>query len=253
MNMDIFAKYLPNFLFILLRAGIIIVMLPFFGSKEFPAQIKIGLAVAIAIILTPIVEIMVPDKSAIPMTIVQEIILGMAFAFSARFVFYALEMTGQMISNAMGLSIAHIFNPDMGQTTEISQIFVFIGMLLFLSMDAHHDLIYMFVKSYEWLPVGKVAIGNIVPAIISLGSTMFVIAIKLSAPVILTMVISHVVLGFVYKAAPQINIFFVAYPIYIFVGMTVILIGMPVLISVTGGYLGTMRDEMTKVLIAMRS
>jgi len=251
--MDIFAKYLPNFLFILLRAGIVIVLLPFFGSKEFPAQMKIGIAVAIAIILTPVVEIKIPDKSAIPITIVQEIILGMAFAFSARFVFFALEMTGQMVSNAMGLSIAHIFNPDMGQTTEISQIFVFIAMLLFLSMDAHHDLIYMFVRSYEWLPVGKVALGNIVPAIISLGSTMFVIAIKLSAPVILTMVISHVILGFVYKAAPQINIFFVAYPIYIFVGMTVIVIGMPVLISVMSAYLGTMRDEMTKVLVAMRS
>ncbi len=250
--MEILTNYLPNFLFILLRAGIVIVLLPFFGSKEFPAQVKIGLVVAIAIILTPVVAIKVPDKSAIPITVVQEIILGMAFAFSARFVFWALEMAGQMISNSMGLSIAHVFNPDMGQTTQISQILVFIAMLVFLSMDVHHDLIYMFVKSYEWLPVGKIALGNIVPAIISLGSTMFIIALKLSAPVILTMVISHIILGFVYKAAPQINIFFVAYPIYIFVGMVVILIAMPVLISVTGGYLGTVRDEMAKVLVTMR-
>ena len=251
--MDILTNYLPNFLFILLRAGIVIILLPFFGSKEFPAQVKIGLIVAIALILTPVVAIKVPAKSAIPLAVVQELILGMAFAFSARFVFWALEMAGQMISNSMGLSIAHVFNPDMGQTTEISQILVFIAMLVFLSMDAHHDIIYMFVKSYEWLPVGKMALGNIVPAIISLGSTMFIIALKLSAPVILTMVISHLILGFVYKAAPQINIFFVAYPIYIFVGMVVILIGMPVLINVTGAYLGTMRDEMAKVLVTMRS
>lgn len=252
MNLDALTNYLPKFLFILLRAGIVLVLLPFFGSKEFPAQVKIGFAVAIAIVLTPVVEINVP-KGAVPITIVRELILGMAFAFSARFLFYALEMTGQMISNAMGLSIANIFNPDMGQTTEVSQILVFIAMLLFLATDSHHELIYMFVRSYEWLPVGQVSIGNIVPAIISLGSTMFVIALKLSAPVVLTMVISHIILGFVYKAAPQINIFFVAYPIYIFVGLVVILIGMPVLISVMGGYLGSMRDEMSKVLATMRS
>lgn len=250
-NMDIFAKYIPNFLLILLRAGIIVSLLPFFGSRYFPAQIKVGLAVAIAFILTPIVELHIPEKG-IPLLVFNEIVLGIAFGFVARFVFFAVEIAGQVISNSMGLSIANVFNPEIGQSTELSQFFMFIGMLIFLAMDAHHDLIYIFVKSYEWLPAGEITIRNIVPAVVSLGSTMFIIAFKISAPVIIIMLISHILLGFVYKAAPQINIFFVAYPIYIFVGLLVIFIGMPVFVNVMGGYLNTIKDEMTKVMAVAR-
>ncbi len=247
--MDIFAKYIPNFLLILLRAGIIVSLLPFFGSKNFPAQMKIGLAVAMAFILTPLVEIHIPEKG-IPLVVFNEIIIGLAFGFVARFVFFAVEMAGQVISNSIGLSIANVFNPDIGQSTEISQFFMFIAMLVFLSIDAHHDLIYIFVKSYEWLPAGEIAIRNIVPVVVTLGSTMFIIALKISAPVVITMFISHILLGFIYKAAPQINIFFVAYPIYIFVGIAVMLIGVPVFVDMLGGYLGTIKDEMTRVLAA---
>ncbi|HMK50597.1 MAG TPA: flagellar biosynthetic protein FliR [Thermodesulfovibrionales bacterium] len=252
MNTNFFTPYIHNFLFILLRAGIVIVLLPFFGSANFPAQIKIGLAVAVAVILAPIIDIKIPGKGAIPLMVIHEVLLGMTFAFVARVVFFAIEMAGQMISNAMGLSIANVFNPEIGQSTEMSQLLGFIVMLVFLSMDAHHDLIYMFVRSYEWLPAGEMSIGNLVPVVVSLGSTMFIIALKLSAPVILTMVISHMLLGFVYKAAPQINIFFVAYPIYIVVGLVVLIVGMPVLLGVTGNYIGTIKDEMARVLIAVK-
>ena len=245
--MEILAEYIPNFLFILLRAGIIIMLLPFFGSMSFPARLKIGFAVAIALILTPIVEFKVPAKG-IPLIVFHEIILGVAFGFAARFVFFAIEIAGQVVSNTMGLTVAHIFNPDMGQSTELSQLFGFIAMLVFLSMDAHHDLISIFVKSYEWLPPGEISVGNVIPVVLSLGSTMFLIALKVSTPVVITMVISHIILGFVYKAAPQINIFFVAYPVYLFVGFVVILVGMPVFVNLMGGYLGGVKDEITKVI-----
>jgi flagellar biosynthetic protein FliR len=249
--MDIFAKYIPNFLLILLRAGIFVSLLPFFGSGNFPSQMKIGIAAAIAFILTPVVELHITEKS-IPLLVFNEIILGIAFGFVARFVFFAVEIAGQVISNSMGLTIAHVFNPEIGESTELSQFFMFIGMLIFLAMDAHHDLIYIFVKSYEWLPAGEITISKIVPAVISLGSMMFIIALKISAPVIIVMLISHILLGFIYKAAPQINIFFVAYPIYIFVGLFVMLIGLPVFVNVMGGYLNTIKDEMAKVIAVAR-
>jgi flagellar biosynthetic protein FliR len=247
MTMDDLSKYIPNFLFILLRAGIMIMLLPFFSTNNFPAQIKVGLAVAIALILAPVVDLKIAQQS-LPLLVVHEIILGIAFGFAARFVFYAIEMAGQMISSAMGLSIANVFNPDIGQSTELAQFFGFVSVLLLLSMNAHHDLIYIFVKSYEWLPLGKISLSGIVPAVVSLGSMMFVIALKISAPVIMTMVISHIILGFIYKAAPQINIFFVAYPIYIAVGLLMLLVGTPVFINVLGNYLGGIRTEMTKII-----
>ncbi len=252
MTMDDLSKYIPVFLLILLRAGITVALLPFFSSRNFPAQVKIGLAVAIALILTPVVDLKITQNS-LPVLVFNEIILGVAFGFAARFVFFAIEMAGQVISSAMGLTIANVFNPDIGQSTELAQFFGFIAMLLLLSMDTHHDLIYIFVKSYEWIPAGEGVTLKIVPAVVSLGSTMFVIALKISAPVVMTMVITHLVLGFIYKAAPQINIFFVAYPIYIFVGLLVLLVGTPVFINVLGNYIGNIKNEMTKILAAAGS
>lgn len=251
MNTDIFAKYIPNFLFILLRAGIVISLLPFFGSRNFPAKFKIGFIVAIALVLTPVVEFGIP-KTNLPICVLREVIFGIVLALAARFVFFAIDMAGQVMSNSIGLSIAHLFDPELGQSTEVAQLYGLIAMLILLATDAHHDLIYSFVKSYEWLPAGEMEISNLFPAVVYFGSMTFIIALKMSAPVVITMLISHILLGFIYKAAPQINIFFVAYPIYIFVGFLVMLISIPVFVHVTGGYFSTIKDEMAKVIAIAR-
>ena len=249
--MDIFTPYIYNFLFILLRAGIVVSLLPFFGSKNFPAQFKIGFIVAIALILTPVVELNV-SKTGIPFVVMREAIIGIILGLTARFIFLAVEMAGQVISNAMGLSIAAIFDPDFGESTQIARFYGMAAMLIFLSMDAHHDLIYIFVKSYEWLPGGQISIKDLIPEVISVSGEMFLIALKISAPVVIAMLISHLLLGFIYKAAPQMNIFFIGYPVYIFVGFVVILMGIPVLTQVIGGYMNGIKDEMVRIIAIAR-
>jgi flagellar biosynthetic protein FliR len=249
--MGIFTPYIYNFLFILLRAGIVVSLLPFFGSKNFPAQFKIGFIVAIALILTPVVELNV-SKTGIPLLVMREAIIGITLGLTARFIFLAVEMAGQVISNAMGLSLAAIFDPDFGQSTEIARFYGMAAMLIFLSMDAHHDLIYVFVKSYEWLPGGQISFKDLIPEVVSVSGNMFLIALKISAPVVIAMLISHLLLGFIYKAAPQMNIFFIGYPVYIFVGFVVILMGIPVLTQVIGGYLNGIKDEMVRIIAIAR-
>src|SRR4030067_708783 len=192
--MDIFEQYIYNFLFILLRAGIVISLLPFFGSKNFPVQFKIGFVIDIALVLTPIVELNI-SKTGVPLTVMHEVVVGIILGLTARFIFFAVEMAGQVVSNAMGLSIATIFNPDFGQSTEIARFYGMMAMLIFLS---------------------------------------------------------SFLLGFIYKAAPQMNIFFIGYPVYIFVGFVVILIGIPVFTHVIGGYLNGIKDEMIRVIAIAR-
>ena len=249
--MDIFAGYIHNFLFILLRAGIVISLLPFFVSKNFPAQFKIGFVIAIALILTPIVELNV-SNTAIPLLVMREVIVGIILGLMARFVFFAVDIAGQMVSNAMGLSIATIFNPELGQTTELARLYGMIAMLIFLAMDAHHDLIYVFVRSYEWLPVGHIDIKNLAAEIVLVSGRIFLIALKISAPVVIAMLISSLLLGFIYKAVPQMNILFIGFPVYIFVGFVVIIAGIPVFAHVIGGYFNGIKDELAKILALAR-
>jgi flagellar biosynthetic protein FliR len=192
------------------------------------------------------------SKTGIPLAVMQEVVFGIILGLTARFIFFAVEMAGQVVSNAMGLSIATIFNPDFGQSTEIARLYGMIAMLIFLAMDAHHDLIYVFVKSYEWLPGGHIDIQNLVTEAISVSGKIFLIALKISAPVVIAMLISSLLLGFIYKAAPQMNIFFIGYPVYIFVGFIVILIGIPVFTQVIGGYLNGIKDEMIRIIAVAR-
>src|SRR4030065_2904461 len=128
--MDIFEQYIYNFLFILLRAGIVISLLPFFGSKNFPAQFKIGFVIAIALVLTPIVELNI-SKIGIPLAVIKEVVVRIYPGLTARFVFFAVEMAGQVASNAMGLSIATVFKPDFGQSTEIARFYGMMAILIF--------------------------------------------------------------------------------------------------------------------------
>ncbi|MGB9715100.1 MAG: flagellar biosynthetic protein FliR [Thermodesulfovibrionales bacterium] len=246
--MDIFSRYIYNFLLILLRTGIVISLLPFFGSKNFPAQFKIGFAVAIAFILTPIIEVKV-IPTEIPILVMREVIFGIALGLIARSIFVGIEMAGHFASNAIGLSISSIFDPEIGQSAELAKLYGVITMLIFLSLDVHHDIIYVLVRSYEWLPSGHLNnIKSLVGDIVSVTARMFIIAIKISAPVIVAMLISHLLLGFLYKAAPQMNIFFVGFPVYIFIGFIVILISIPVCIHIIGGYIQGIKDELIRII-----
>ncbi len=241
-----FAKYLPNFFFIMVRAGIFLSMIPFFSSKNFPVQFKIGFLLAISLILTPGGEFR-SGEASLPLRVMKEVVFSMALGLSVRFVFLAFEMAGQIMSNTMGLSIATVFNPEFGQSTEIAQLQGIIAMLLFLAMDAHHDLIYIFVKSYDILPAGQINVNALMPEAVALIGKMFVIGLKLAAPVTVGMVIVQFLLGFLYKAAPQMNIFFVSFPIYIVLGFLVMLLSLPVLIHVLEGSFGGISEQMLRI------
>jgi flagellar biosynthetic protein FliR len=249
---EMLSGYIPNFLFILLRAGIFVALMPFFSSKSFPVQFKIGLAVAIAFVLTPVVELHVTGAS-IPLVVFREVVFAMALGFSVRFVFYAIDLAGQAISYSMGFAMVTSFDPEFGdQSAEVARLQSAIATLLFFAVNGHHDLIYIFVKGYEILPAGQADIRGLTAEVVGLGGRLFVMAVKIAAPVVTGMLVASILLGFIYKAAPQINIFFVSFPIYIFLGFLLMLLSIPVLAHVLGGYFGEIRTEMERVFAIAR-
>lgn len=250
-NIDIFSRHLPTFLLILLRASIFVSLMPFIGSKSFPAHFKIGFAVAIAFILTPVVEIDTANIS-IAVLVVREIIFGMVMGSAVRIIFLAVETAGQAVSNAMGLSIATVFNPELGQSTEVARFYAIVAMLILLSIDAHHDLISIFFISYEWIPVGQVDTMNLIVKVAAEGSRIFLFALKVAAPVIVGIMTASLLLGFIYKAAPQINIFFISFPVYILLGFMIMLLGIPVFANVLTGHFHSVREEMIRILSIAR-
>ncbi len=248
LNINAMSGHITNFLFILLRTGIFISLLPIIGGKQMPPQFRIGLAVFISLLLTPVVNFTIAENN-IAILIIKEIIIAMVLGFAVRFVFLAVNMAGTFISYAMGLSMATVFNPEVGQDTVVSEIYGIMTTLLFLVLDAHHDLIFVFVKSFELLPIGKLNIVPLLPEVVAMATGLFVMAIKIAAPVMVGLLIVQLLSGFLYKVAPQMNIFFVALPLNIFLGIMLMILSIPVFEHVLGISFSDLRGEMIRLLM----
>jgi len=246
-NMGILSEYIPNFLFILLRVSIFISFLPILGGNQSPVQFRIGLAVVISMLMTPVIQFEIAENH-IPMMIVKEIFLGMALGLTVRLLFLAVNMAGAFISQTIGMSIATAFNPEMGQSTQIAEIYGTIALLYFLVLDVHHDLIFVFVKSFELLPAGHVNIQAVIPEMLSMGSGLFKLAMKISAPIVVGSLITYLLSGFLYKAAPQLNIFFIVMPLNIFLGFMMMILSIPVFEYVLGIQFDNIKTEMVKII-----
>lgn len=251
LNMEMLSGSITNFLFILVRTSLFVGLLPVFGSKQLPAQFRMGIAVFMALFLTPIVNFDIAENH-IPLFIVKELLIGIALGLTVRFIFMAVNMAGVFMSHTMGMSIARVFNPEIGQTTDIAQIYGVMAMLFFLSTDAHHDLIFVFVKSFELLPGGQINIMAVIPEMLAMGTGFFVLALKIGAPVLVGLSIAHLLSGFLYKAAPQMNIFFIVLPMNILLGFLLMILSIPVFEYVIGINISDLRNAMVRLVMTAK-
>ncbi|NOY40080.1 MAG: flagellar biosynthetic protein FliR [Nitrospirae bacterium] len=273
---EILTNDITTFLLVFLRLGIVMTFLPFFGSKNLPPHFKIGLIIALSLLLTPIVQTVIQPgenlqsstelftdngtdiknqksiwaETDIPLMVLKETIFSFVLALTVRFIFYAVDTAGQIVATTMGLSMATVFNPEIGQSTDIARLYGIVAFLLFLTLDAHHYFIYAFIKSFEHIAVGGADIKSMVSAGIALSSRIFVLAIKLSAPVITVVMITNILLGMLSKLIPQFNIFFVGYPIYITMGYIVMLLGLPLMIYLLSGYFIGIKADLTAIILS---
>lgn len=244
---DISQGTVVRFLLVLLRSSLFFSFLPILGSKTLPAHFRIGLAVAFALFLTPLVDFRAGEND-VAILVLREVVLGITLGLAVRFVFFGIEIAGQMMSDSMGFSIAASFHPEMGHSADVSKLLMVFATLLFLATDTHHDLIAVFVRSYDIVPAGSADVNALVREGVSLIGRIFVIALKLGAPVVVGIVTTNLLLGFVYKVTPQINIFFISLPLYIGIGFLLLFMALPAYVVAIGGSFGEIRTEMGRVL-----
>ena len=247
-DINTFSQYFTTFLFILLRTSIIVALLPVIGGSQIPSQFKIGLTVFIALLLTPVVKFQIVENQ-LAMLVVREIFLGIALGLTVRFIFLAVNMGGIFISHTMGMSMGTVFNPDLGHSTQVAEVYGAMLMLFFLVADIHHDLIFVLVKSFELLPGGQLNILNVIPQIVAMMGKLFVVALKIAAPVFVGVLITYLLSGFLYKVAPQLNIFFIVMPLNIFLGFMLMAASIPAFKYILGVNFSTIRDEMIRIIM----
>lgn len=238
------------FLLVLFRIAGMLVSAPLFNMRNIPAQVKVGFAVAMALILFPLhsAHLVIPkDLIQFSLLVIQESILGILIGFTANLVFIALQVAGEFFSMQMGLSIANLLDPVTNtQSAVVGQFFFYFAALLFLNLNIHHALIAGVDRSFNAIPLGHfIGEGNLTGGLmaerfIKLSSDMFVMAMMISVPLMSILILLEIALSFVAKVMPQMNIFIVGLPVKVGGGLFAMMVSLPYLSSLLGDQYATL-------------
>ncbi|ROH86126.1 flagellar biosynthetic protein FliR [Pseudomethylobacillus aquaticus] len=205
----------------------LIAIAPIFGHRSVPRRVKLGLALALTLIVAPTLPSQATfDPLTLPgaLILAQQLLIGVAMGFSMRIVFAGVEMAGQVIGMTMGLGFAIFFNPmTQGQSSPIGQFYMVIAMLLFLSMNGHLQLLATLIQSFDSLPISLAGSNKLdFFAIARWGEIIFRAALQISLPVVAALLVTNIALGILTRTAPQLNLFGIGFPITIFVGLLMV-------------------------------
>ena len=196
---------------------------------------------SISFVLFPILNL---DVSASPtevipfgLGIICEILLGISIGLSVKLLFAGIQLAGQLVGFQMGLAIVNVMDPQSSaQVPILAQFNNLVAMLVFLAINAHHWFLRALVESFNMVPLFNFSLTHsLINQLIMIAGNMFVVAIKIGAPIIATMLITSVAFGLVARTVPQMHIFIIAMPLKILVGLLVLSLTMPYLTSFLGG------------------
>jgi flagellar biosynthetic protein FliR len=237
-------------LLVFLRVAALVFTAPIFDSATIPVVLKAGLALAVSVLLFPVVDTMVnfTDLSLIGFVfgICAEIAIGITIGLSIKLLLAGIQLAGQIAGLQMGLAMANVMDPtSSSQIPLFAQFYNLMAMLIFLAVNAHHQFFRAIVDSYRVLPPLTFQMNDqLASLMMKLGADMFVLAIKVGAPLIAVLLLVSVGLGLVARTVPQMNIFVVAMPLKILIGLSFVMISAPFMtaffIDLFSSYQGTM-------------
>jgi flagellar biosynthetic protein FliR len=207
---------------------------PLFGNTAVPVSVKVSLGVVLAAIMAPALATLpaVDPMSMQGMLILaQEMLIGLGMGFTMRVVFAAIEMAGEVSSLTMGLGFASFFDPNTaGRSSAVSQMLTLIATMAFLAMNAHLVLLETLAESFITMPISATPMSTGAPLALALwGGKIFSTGLQLALPIVAALLITNVALGILTRAAPQLNLFGVGFPITLTVGFLLIGVTLPYL------------------------
>ncbi len=230
------SRQLATYAWPFLRIGAFLMVMPLIGGSFVPAKFRLLLAVVLTAVLAPVVPTM-PNLDVLSVAglvmVVQEIAIGVAMGFLVQLVFDGVVLSGQVIGMSMGLGFAVFLDRARGVNIPVlGQLFLLLGMLVFLSLNGHLALVQLLAKSFHTLPVAQTGLTQaMLESLLAWTGQMFVYAMKIALPAITAILIVNLSFGVMSRAAPTLNLFAVGFPVAMLLGFAVIFLSMGVLVE----------------------
>ena len=231
-----------TYLLVLLRVSIFLFMFPIFSSPVFPATLKIGFAMVMSLLFYSVVPVDLTrfplDAISTGLLVLAELMVGLALGLCLRIFFGSVQLAGQVIGFQMGFAMINVVDPQSGANVSImDQIGYWVCVVVFLIINGHHIIISALINSFELVPIGVFVMQKmLLLKLLDLSGVLFVVAIKIGAPVIASLFFVSVGFGLVSKFAPQMNVMIVAFPLKIAVGLFLFGLTLEVIVIVTREY-----------------
>ncbi|CAM8633383.1 FliR Flagellar biosynthesis pathway, component FliR [Oxalobacteraceae bacterium] len=223
-----------TFLWPMLRISAMLLTAPIFSLDALTLPIRIMLALVLTFFIYPMVDWPVLDPiSAIGFfEIVNQLFIGAMMGLMLQVAIGAIVLAGQTIAGSMGLSMASMYDPNVGNVPVISQFLVILSTMIFLGFGGHVIMISMIMDSFTALPIGQSVLNQASFAkVVAWSSMMFLGAVLIALPVMISLLFINIGLGIITRAAPSLNIFSVGFPASIAAGFLILIISLESIIG----------------------
>lgn len=228
--------WIAGFMFPLSRILGVLATAPFFNNAAMPKRNRLMLGIVIAAAIAPTLPTLSniePASWAGLAIVVNELLIGLAIGFCMRLVFAAVDMAGELIGLQMGLSFAVFYDPQNGtQMPVVAEFLGIVTLMIFVSLNGHLAMLAITSESFQVIPIGGQFAGGMGAAsllIVRFAATVFSLGVMLALPMIATLLITNIALGILTRAAPQLNLFAVGFPVTMMVGFSMLALVMPYL------------------------
>ncbi len=238
------------FVLVFARVGTLVMLMPGIGERSILSRARLSLAFFIALLILPVARpsLQIPDAMpALVTLLIGELLTGLIIGVCARLVMAALQTTGVIVAQSLGLGYAMTVDPTAGnQNPTLGNFLTMLGVTLILTGDLHHIAIAAIHESYRVLPPGGAPdLTDVMSLAVRSATQGFALAVQISAPFIVFGLLFNLGLGVLARMMPQLQVFFLAVPASIFGGMAVLLVVVGVMMSVFINGLGVFLRQFT--------
>ena len=231
MSLEQALNFVPAFVLVFFRVAGMCLAAPLFGSSRIPVRIKLMFALVLALGVMPTVAgaTLLPESAwELALGIGGEMVFGLAIGTALNFVFVAAHWAGDMIGQQMGLGMGQVFDPSFGAAgSVVSDMYFLLTLVLFMAVGGHYAFLRGVAATFDTLPLLSLGMDvNMLELVVHLLTGATMLAMQLAAPVLLTALIADVVLGFLSKTVPQLNVMTAGLSIRAMAGMVVLMFGM---------------------------
>jgi flagellar biosynthetic protein FliR len=228
------------------RVGTLVMLMPGIGEQLISRRARLGLALLLALVLFPLTRTLLPaggPPASVISVLIGEIAVGLVLGLATRMVVAALQTAGNIVAQQLGLAFAMTVDPAMGgQQAAIGNFLTLLGITLIFAADLHHLAIAAIRDSYLFLPPANgPETGDAAALAIKAVGRGFALAVQIAAPFIAFGILFNLGLGVLSRLMPQLQVFFLAMP-------ATILIGMVVLLAVIGVMMGVFVEDVGRFL-----